>query len=845
MKKSRIPRHRSDTDAVDKESAKTATTITGIATKRPNSSICEKWAMASLTVKKSSAVSCQPLAPMGEMSKQKKSKNATEYTFTMKETSTTNSQGYKGSMQERFKQFRAKKLAESRMRKYISRKGKRSSKVKDALRIKFVKQVESYIGVPYAQKYHEPGTADYDAPLFLDCCALVRRAVNDLQEDFGFRLGRWNQNYQFSTLSSGSPPGRLERTDQNNGDFLPDENGHVVPASEPSAKKLSDLKPGDLIFWEATYYSEKARKQRLSLVHVEVFTGKGELGEGPIGARWQKGHVQHFDTFRFESKSYHSIKYHFRSIEDTWLDGICKCAPAHKGFWVDSTRNMRVNKYSMFNADNKEDDEDYCDEGAGDVDDDGSVAERHKRRVFYVNKSNGWKLVASALSDRGWAQIPFDESFSTKFDLRWVERRSQIDWLAHSSGDEKAAPGLQKSQGTSSLLSKAAQGKMLPQLVNHIANNNVITVKTGLLDTLKSAPAEIQAAARFPETYDLSIASDRLKFLAATKPPHVLDDDDYMDSDEEEEMNKKQLLQGSMWILKPAAMNRGRGIRVINDVGPLRKQLVGDGLACLDGDESSAGIDFWRGSKMDVLAQRYLSKPLLAHGTRKFDVRAYCLVSKCDEGNLIAYFHEGYARVGLVDYDSSDAKLGNDLVHLTNIAVQRRHPEYEHLKDQAVLSMGDLQNALSTSGIEDGWILGGFTDQMKASMAATIAAAAPKLDRRSGCFDLLGFDFMASASPSGFTAHLIEVNTNPALHVSDGKFLQKLLPSLVRGAVDIVLEEHGVEPPSPDFAEDVSSFVRIFEEKNNFRFVGADEWVRRFSDASDVPANNGEGIQCD
>ena len=44
----------------------------------------------------------------------------------------------------------------------------------------------------------------------------------------------------------------------------------------------------------------------------------------------------------------------------------------------------------------------------------------------------------------------------------------------------------------------------------------------------------------------------------------------------------------------------------------------------------------------------------------------------------------------------------------------------------------------------------------------------------------------------------------------------------------------------PHFAEDVSSFVKIFEERNNFRFVGANEWVRRFSDASDIPDDHGE-----
>ena len=116
---------------------------------------------------------------------------------------------------------------------------------------------------------------------------------------------------------------------------------------------------------------------------------------------------------------------------------------------------------------------------------------------------------------------------------------------------------------------------------------------------------------------------------------------------------------------------------------------------------------------MDVLVQRYLTHPLLVHGKRKFDVRAYCLVSRCDDGNLIAYFHEGYARVGLVDYDPSDAKIGDDLVHLTNIAVQRRHPEYEKLKDQAVMSMANLQTALASAGIPEGWVLGEFTDQMK------------------------------------------------------------------------------------------------------------------------------------
>jgi NADH:ubiquinone oxidoreductase subunit 2 (subunit N) len=34
------------------------------------------------------------------------------------------------------------------------------------------------------------------------------------------------------------------------------------------------------------------------MVHVEIFTG-GETGEQSIGARWQKGVVQFFDSYKF------------------------------------------------------------------------------------------------------------------------------------------------------------------------------------------------------------------------------------------------------------------------------------------------------------------------------------------------------------------------------------------------------------------------------------------------------------------------------------------------------------------------------------------------------------------
>lgn len=41
---------------------------------------------------------------------------------------------------------------------------------------------------------------EYNSPLFLDCCGLVRKVLRDLKEDFGFEVGPWNQAYMVSIL---------------------------------------------------------------------------------------------------------------------------------------------------------------------------------------------------------------------------------------------------------------------------------------------------------------------------------------------------------------------------------------------------------------------------------------------------------------------------------------------------------------------------------------------------------------------------------------------------------------------------------------------------------------------
>ena len=95
----------------------------------------------------------------------------------------------------------------------------------EILRKKFVDKALSYLGIPYGKRYLTEDNPLYNSDIFLDCCGLIRQCVNDLNEEFAFTLGRWNQAYQFDIL--------------------------------PEVISFEQMKRGDLIFYTATYYKEK------------------------------------------------------------------------------------------------------------------------------------------------------------------------------------------------------------------------------------------------------------------------------------------------------------------------------------------------------------------------------------------------------------------------------------------------------------------------------------------------------------------------------------------------------------------------------------------------------------
>lgn len=397
------------------------------------------------------------------------------------------------SLQDHFNRFRKRRTEEIKYKQFLSSKNKNVDRkdpaFKQRLREKFVETAKKYYGVPYAKRYHQPGDPHYNSPIFLDCWALVRQVVYDLREEFGFKLDRWNQCYQVDTL--------------------------------PIDLKEEEMKPGDLVFYSATYYNPRLKSQKHDMVHVEIFMG-GPTGEQSIGARWQKGVVQLFDSYKFVSTSYHSIKFHYKSI-DTWLEGIWRSwCSEHK--WQSSNLLWAPNKKSIFT-----DEEEYTEadlEAPGC--EEGEVQEQ--QLTYFLGKGNNPALAKDSLINRGYIQLPKGMNWSDNYRFKWVQTPQEVNFMRFIEGTH---------------------------IVNHISNCWIFTNKITTLDTIENLKISLKSGEIvtplhpdqfFPETYKLNFAPDLVKFL-----------------------NQKD---EGYWLLKKKSSNCGRGITLISDVKKYKDDIM-------------------------------------------------------------------------------------------------------------------------------------------------------------------------------------------------------------------------------------------------------------------------------
>ncbi len=189
-------------------------------------------------------------------------------------------------------------------------------------------------------------------------------------------------------------------------------------------------------------------------------------------------------------------------------------------------------------------------------------------------------------------------------------------------------------------------GHLLPhQLLNHFPNESAVINKGYLTQTLKAydekvKDSDVKLNDLYPESYCLFEPEDRKRFF--DQLPKV----DQRDN---------------IWIYKPGNESRGRGIEIMWRTNKLRKKYGALGDRRIDNKDEQGII------------QRYIKNPLLLN-KRKSEIRVYWLIASIDPLRVLL-FDEGTVRLNSLPYQLDN--FDNQLIHITNVYQQYKHPDYD------------------------------------------------------------------------------------------------------------------------------------------------------------------------
>lgn len=183
------------------------------------------------------------------------------------------------------------------------------------------------------------------------------------------------------------------------------------------------------------------------------------------------------------------------------------------------------------------------------------------------------------------------------------------------------------------------------QLLNHFPNESALINKGFLTRVIneydrKHPDTEVKAKDLYPESYCLFDPVERKAFF------DQLPDEDSKDN---------------IWIFKPGNESRGRGIEIMWQMDKLRQKYGSLGDLHITEKEQQAII------------QRYIKNPLLLN-ERKSEIRIYWLLASINPLRVLL-FDEGTVRLNSLPYQLDN--FDNQLIHVTNVYQQYKHPDYD------------------------------------------------------------------------------------------------------------------------------------------------------------------------
>lgn len=238
----------------------------------------------------------------------------------------------------------------------------------------------------------------------------------------------------------------------------------------------------------------------------------------------------------------------------------------------------------------------------------------------------------------------------------------------------------------------------------------------------------------------------------------------------------------NVWIVKPGAKSRGRGIACYNKLNDMLKLV--DSVVRKD-------------SKYVV--QKYMERPLLIHQT-KFDIRQWFLVTDWNP-LTVWWYRECYLRFCKRKFDLSDF---NEAIHLSNNSIQKHYdvdPERsKEIPDDSMWSSTMFEDYLRSRG--HGQIFAEYCQpKMQEAVICALLTTQDIVEFRKSSFELYGADFMLTEDLKPW---LIEINSSPSMATST-RVTAELVPQVLDDMMKVLLDR------KQDRECDVGKFELIYK----------------------------------
>jgi hypothetical protein len=269
----------------------------------------------------------------------------------------------------------------------------------------------------------------------------------------------------------------------------------------------------------------------------------------------------------------------------------------------------------------------------------------------------------------------------------------------------------------------------------------------------------------------------------------------------------------NLWLVKPVASSRGRGIRLLTDIENIPKKTI---------------------------VTHYIYNPHLING-KKYDLRLYLLVTGYTPLKIYL-FDDGLARFCSEEYDLNPEKMNDRYIHLTNYSINKTSLNFEQndsVNDEfgEKWTLNTLKNYFKKNNLNFGKVWEKIKDIIVKIILSVTGMAIPLIKNfhlsSGNLFELYGVDILLDENLEPW---LMEVNLNPSLNCDsqlDLKVKSKLLTDIfnIIGAIPfshdgkfITMDkcneykdkaEEAVIESLCEFERPSGGFERLFPQKNN------------------------------